>query len=283
MSNRFGLGVDNILEMEVVLPSGEIVITNSNSYPDLFWAMRGGGGSTFGIVTKMTYKTYPAESQNGLRVVFTPGSSGPEGFLKGMAYLMSLTPEFVDAGMVGYPIMWNNRYDCLFTMSGKEWPEINEFITPVEDALEEMGLTVSSTPYDTSINTVLISSGLTPNSSPGLKTGTCIMGTRLLSRESFSNVTNWERVLGIFFAQGYIMEPFALMGGQVSKNAGLDMALNPAWRKAIMHFSILDKDSDKYTLVGDIQKAYRRMQEDHVPLLDEMSVDSAAYLNEVRT
>jgi len=32
--------------------------------------------------------------------------------------------------------------------------------------------------------------------------------------------------------------------------------------------------------VGDIQKAYRRMQEDHVPLLDEMSVDSAAYLNE---
>lgn len=43
----------------MVLADGSHVITNSYQHSDLFWALRGGGGSTYGVVTSATYKTYP--------------------------------------------------------------------------------------------------------------------------------------------------------------------------------------------------------------------------------
>lgn len=47
MSSIAGMGADQVLEMDVVLPSGRFVTVNEESYPDLFWALRGGGGSKF--------------------------------------------------------------------------------------------------------------------------------------------------------------------------------------------------------------------------------------------
>ena len=49
-----GLGVDNILEVELVTANGSIVIANAGQNPDLFWALRGGGGSNWGVVTAIT-------------------------------------------------------------------------------------------------------------------------------------------------------------------------------------------------------------------------------------
>ena len=46
-SRRYGTAAGNILEAEVVLASGEIVVANEARHPDLFWALRGGGGGTF--------------------------------------------------------------------------------------------------------------------------------------------------------------------------------------------------------------------------------------------
>lgn len=55
----FGLGADSVLELTAVLASGQEVIINNNTNPDLYWAFRGGGGSTFGVVTSVTVKAYP--------------------------------------------------------------------------------------------------------------------------------------------------------------------------------------------------------------------------------
>ena len=41
LSSRYGLGADNVLEMEIVTPSGDIVTINEDQNADLFWAMRG--------------------------------------------------------------------------------------------------------------------------------------------------------------------------------------------------------------------------------------------------
>jgi ribonuclease T2 len=50
-----GLGVDNILEVEIVTGNGELRIANATHNSDLFWALRGGGGSNWGIITSITY------------------------------------------------------------------------------------------------------------------------------------------------------------------------------------------------------------------------------------
>ena len=58
MSREHGLTIDALESARVVLPSGDTVETDLERYPDLFWAIRGGGGS-FGIVTEMVLRTRP--------------------------------------------------------------------------------------------------------------------------------------------------------------------------------------------------------------------------------
>ncbi|KAG9001350.1 hypothetical protein FRB90_011634 [Tulasnella sp. 427] len=58
LTGRHGMVVDNIVQLTVVLASGEVVIANDNENPDLFWGCRGGGGN-FGIVTEFVFKAHP--------------------------------------------------------------------------------------------------------------------------------------------------------------------------------------------------------------------------------
>src|SRR6202030_4666954 len=54
----FGLAAASLLEAEIVTADGEARIVNACSHPDLFWALRGGGGGTFGVVTRLTLRTH---------------------------------------------------------------------------------------------------------------------------------------------------------------------------------------------------------------------------------
>jgi FAD binding domain/Berberine and berberine like len=54
---KHGMAIDNLVSAEVVLASGEIVRTSADAEPDLFWAIRGGGGN-FGVVTSFTFRAY---------------------------------------------------------------------------------------------------------------------------------------------------------------------------------------------------------------------------------
>jgi FAD binding domain/Berberine and berberine like len=55
---HYGLGVDQVMEYKVVTPDGVLRVANAVSNPDLFWALRGGGGGTFGVVIEATVKAY---------------------------------------------------------------------------------------------------------------------------------------------------------------------------------------------------------------------------------
>ncbi|MEM8855552.1 MAG: FAD-binding protein, partial [Pseudomonadota bacterium] len=65
-SKRYGTGAGSVLEFEVVTAAGEVVIANAHQNTDIFWAMRGGGGGTFGIVSKITLLTHERPTTAGL-------------------------------------------------------------------------------------------------------------------------------------------------------------------------------------------------------------------------
>ena len=58
LSKRYGTAAGSMLEAEVVTARGEVLVVNESQHPDLFWALRGGGGGTFGIVSNMTLVTH---------------------------------------------------------------------------------------------------------------------------------------------------------------------------------------------------------------------------------
>ncbi len=64
-SKQFGSGAGGVLELEVVVADGRVLIANAFQNEDLFWALRGGGGGTFGIVSRMTLLAHSMPKTDG--------------------------------------------------------------------------------------------------------------------------------------------------------------------------------------------------------------------------
>jgi hypothetical protein len=62
LSSQFGLGIDRVMEYKIVTPDGAFRTANACQNQDLYWALRGGGGGTFGVVIESTNKVEPAVS-----------------------------------------------------------------------------------------------------------------------------------------------------------------------------------------------------------------------------
>ena len=89
-----GLSCDNVVEYEVVTADGQVVIASADENPDLYWALRGGGGN-FGIVTRFTFRLHPVGPVVAFAGVFYP-SEDAETVLRGFREYAETAPDEVN-------------------------------------------------------------------------------------------------------------------------------------------------------------------------------------------
>lgn len=102
MVREHGLAIDSLVGVEVMLPSGERVQASADEHPDLFWALRGGGGN-FGVVTVFEFEAHPLDG-----VVFgtlTYDIAHLAEVLTGWREVMRGAPEQFNSTLMGMPGM----------------------------------------------------------------------------------------------------------------------------------------------------------------------------------
>jgi hypothetical protein len=97
-----GLGIDNLLEAEVVLSDGRCVIASAATNPTLFWALRGGGGN-FGVVTRIRVRLHPVAAVT-TGVLLFPWEQAAD-VLRGYDALVPTMPDHltVQSGVISNP------------------------------------------------------------------------------------------------------------------------------------------------------------------------------------
>jgi FAD/FMN-containing dehydrogenase len=77
LHRQWGLACDNLVAATVVLASGEVVTASADEHPDLFWAIRGGGGN-FGVAVDFTFEAHPVGPEVALAAVFHAAEDGAD-------------------------------------------------------------------------------------------------------------------------------------------------------------------------------------------------------------
>ncbi|KAL4876180.1 hypothetical protein BJY04DRAFT_231890 [Aspergillus karnatakaensis] len=294
LTNELGLGVDNVQQLKAVLPNGTHVTANRCQNQDLFFALRGGGGGTFAVITEMTSRVHAKKDIQFVNMAFT--NLGPLAQAKLMDILVSNGEKWAEEGWGGY----------IYCFSIATGIYIGTGLLTHEEAVESMQPLIK---FATTLNLGVVKVETTDNFRAGLEDFVSVqkigiapgsawaLSSRIVKREHFAEEKQAElsSLLADFLGkQQKPLEPSLqilvlclTMPTVYSKNipesdrpGGPGAAsISPHWRDGIwqaLHFRAYDGTITNPKLVRQIaQNAHEAMDP-----LRAFAPDSGAYINE---
>ncbi|GFF31483.1 6-hydroxy-D-nicotine oxidase [Aspergillus udagawae] len=240
MSSIYGLAADQVLALEVVLANGRFVTVTEETDPDLFWALRGGGGGTYGVVTSIISRVHPKVGATVSTGSFSSGTNvSVDAFWAGVRAYFDRLAVNADAGTYAYFwVMATGTESFMFLMNpyfavNHTVAEFNSLMRPWYDQLEELGIpyTPNSTYYDSFYDAWQTGFPLETVAS-----STMVTGSRLFPRANWENTallnTTFETLKSTVEA-GYPLLAFNLKAELPDGYPA--SSVNPAFRNALLH------------------------------------------------
>ncbi|XP_055348574.1 uncharacterized protein LOC129595554 [Paramacrobiotus metropolitanus] len=303
ISPSFGLAVDSVLEMKIVTVDGQLLTANACQNTDLFWALRGGGGGTYGVLTSVTYQLHSVPNgftSYSIQILAAnkTGDLNPKQLEDVLEVLSRRTADLDAVGWGGY-YYFNAAFGfSLMWIVPADWPNA---LVPVEAIKDELVAMQASSgflvgPFANVGGFVQHFNGVSDwrswantvgvydeSLSPGIRT---TLGTRLIpaaalnqSRSVAQNIiaaaakTNFLFGFGILHVSG---------NGVRSKDPqSIETSVTLAWRKAAWH-AILAVGWLPTTTEEDVA-LLKGMLESGAQVWRDAYPDSGAYFNEAST
>lgn len=274
LASKFGLAADQVLEWDVVTGTGQLLTATPHQNQDLYWALCGGGGGTYGAVVSMTAKAYQSRIVSSANMTFPNTGSNADEFYDVVATLLKSLPAMADAGVVVIWLITPQAFIMMpATAPGLGKADLDELFLPTIDKLSEHGIPYEylsrefptflqsyramNTPWNVSQNQV---------------------GGQLIPR-SLVEKNNDALVAAI----RNIIDSGALFSG-VSFNVAHSVSspdavgANPYWRESI--FSAVLGTPYSFTDEGANFRYRQLMTNELLPQLGRLTPNPAAYLNE---
>ena len=275
ISTSFGLAADNVLNWEVVTASGKLVNANPKENSDLYWALNGGGGSTYGIVVGMTVKAHKEAVFGGVSLSFFTTDNAQDVFYDAIQAFHEELPAMVDAGaMVVHYFTSSFFMISPLNAYNKTEVEVKAMLAPFVARLDSKGVnyTAEYSEFDTYYEHYDKYFGPLPLGN--IQVGIAQYGTRLIPRSVVSNITEtWKAVVekGVtWIGVGTDVKSF---GSQQTTS------VHPAWRKAIVHATL----TLPWNFTAPWSEAFavqEKMTNEIVPLVEAATPGSGSYVNE---
>lgn len=139
------MGADNVLSFDAITAQGEYVTANADTNSDLFWALKGGGPSTFAVVTSVTVKTHPEVPVAGTIInINSTHTNNSAVFNKGFRIFHNLANHYVEHGMFVYFELQTGRLHIApFVGPNMDEAKLKTVLKPLFDQLN-----AAKIPYD---------------------------------------------------------------------------------------------------------------------------------------
>jgi FAD/FMN-containing dehydrogenase len=279
-----GMAADQILALEVVMADGRFVTATPTHNSDLFWALSGGGGGTFGIVTSVIVKAHPKVKVTTSHITF--GSSAnvtADIFFAGVKAYWDLFVPFNDAGTYSY--FWVSGFGGNFFFDlnplyapGYSVERFNALVKPWFDRLTELGIPFTA---DTQHHDSFLASYDTTFAPQNYNIGgwNVIPGVRLLPRKNWETAAKRDETFAVFRSTA---ENFGMIGGyhQAPKNPPrIQNAVNSHFRD-MASFLIVAALAPENATAAEMGQTARTLTDDVLGPLRDVSPGGGAYANE---
>ncbi|RYO82604.1 hypothetical protein DL766_010488 [Monosporascus sp. MC13-8B] len=263
LSGLYGMAADHIMALEVVTADGRFLTASPTSHSDLYWALCGGGGGTFGVVTSTIVRVQPKLPVTTSFFSFgTSSNVSTDVFFEGLrAYFERFIP-FTDAHTYGYfyiiPSNGSYRFEMVpFFAPNHTIASFNALTKPLFDRLSSLGIPVA--PRTRHYAAFYPASLESWTQGP---VGSYVMpANRLIPRANFEDPERFDRTLAVLRAHleagrnvvGYHQAP--------RNRARADNAVSSAWRAAAA-FLISEVTAPAGAGPAELRELSRRLDED---------------------
>ena len=240
-----GIAADQLLEANVILADGQQVIASPCENQELFTALRGGGGGTYGIVVSAKIKAYPESIVTGQTLTLAPKSVNHlADFMTAVGIIYSAFPSLQDDGLSGYgswmaysptPFVGNSTAGLTYSIGAfdKTIPQVQALFEPTAAKLARLSATidvlVNYTFYKTYFDYYYATNGI--NSAANSNSA---LVSRLFGKSHLSNSIGLAAMLNTTAGRPneYIFNEFAPVGGgAVAPPPDPYSGINPARRQ----------------------------------------------------
>lgn len=239
LSSLYGMAADQVLAFEVVTPNGRFVTASDTVNTDLFWALRGGGGGTYGVVTSVLVKVYPVMPVTTMTFSFATGSSvSSTAFWAGVRAYFDYFIDTTDAGTYAYFSIFLTGVDSYafgmapFFAPNMTVAQTEALLQPWFTRLAALGINITPVTghYDNYYDAWYAAFPLETVGATTIKTA-----SRLFPK------SNWADVATLNATFNAIKSTVAAGGSLLAFNiaaaskTGSSNSVNPAWRKTCLH------------------------------------------------